>query len=143
MTELNTIWMDPEASTSKFLASVCMHRLSKMLSRRFYEAVMEGFLDLQDADSPQADLVVYDKQDQYHSRVVIHFTGHALSEAEFSAIASQLRRYNISEGYIYNFISSEWVKIGLNGHATFTGESDVLEISLETVLKDGLSAYRA
>lgn len=143
MTELNTIWLDPEASTSKFLASVCMHRLSKMLNRRFYEAVVEGFLDLQDADSLQADLVVYDKQDQYHSRVVIHFTGHALSEAEFSDIALQLRCYNISEGYIYNFTSCEWIKIGLNGSAAFTDQSEVLGIALDTVLMEGLSAYRA
>jgi hypothetical protein len=143
MAELITIWQNPDAPTSKFFASVCMYRLSKVLDRKHFEPVMDGHLDLNDPASQQADLVVYDKHKLYRCVVLIHFTGEMITKTLIQGVVSQLQKYKIEEAFLYDLSNGDWLKVNANGNIIRDSYSASISTSLDEVLMVGLDSYRA
>lgn len=143
MAELITIWQNPDAPTSKFFASICMYRLSRVLDRKHFEPVVEGYLDLQDPEAHQADLVVYDKHRLYKCVLLVHFTGESAAFEIIPDMISNLQKYKIEEGFLYDTSNGEWLKIFSNGEVSRNSYSQVIGTSLDGVLMEGLDLYRA
>jgi len=143
MAELITIWQNPDAPTSKFFASVCMYRLSKVLDRKHFEPVMDGHLDLNDPASQQADLVVYDKHKLYRCVMLIHFTGEMITKTLIQGVVSQLQKYKIEEAFLYDLSNGDWLKVKADGSIIQNNYSESILTSLQDVLTVGLDSYRA
>ena len=124
-------WKD-EAVTNrkKFLARHYTHALSRTIPGARFEVVFESDLDPFHADSPQADVVVYDHVLNLH--VAIEFSRHEdLLEMMLAACAA-LERYALDEFFICDYEHNTWYRL-MKNESTFqeNSRSELFSLNLQ------------
>lgn len=135
MKHLLKSWLPLISGTKKFLAADLSHRLSRLINRRKFEVVYEGFIDLHNIDSEQPDIVVYDKEDNLHPVMIIEFCDNENAEDTFRTIEILSRIYHIRESFVYNIENNIWYELK-NGEDAFgiSTYSDFFKMDLNRLL---------
>lgn len=71
MKQLLKSWLPKISGTKKYLAVDIALQLSRIINRRKFEVVYEGFIDLHNIDSEQPDIVVYHKENNLQAVMII------------------------------------------------------------------------
>ncbi len=140
MNGLLTSWKDPEAGLRKFYAALFMFQFSKVVDRKLYEAVTEGYLNLFDSDSPQVELVIYDKVNGYKPAIIIDFSFGSTNVDQIALLENLRKLYSIEEVFIFNIDKQQWMKLA--SAAEQSDFSSLLSIHLGKILETGLDLYR-
>ncbi len=114
MKQLLKSWLPPAAGTKKFLAGNLAHRLSRILDRRKFEVVVEGFLDLHNTDSEQPDIIVYEKGSILKPVLMIELCGEAEFESTVRTMEILSGIYRVDESFVCQLDSGIWLKTGLD-----------------------------
>ena len=101
--------------------------------------VTESFLDVHDLDSEQPDVVIYNKQKDYHADLIIENVTDDDLENAIRSMEIFRKIYHISEAFVLNISKMEWYKVG--DTTTRSDYSNVFNIKLDTLLASGLSTY--
>lgn len=139
MPQLKKSWLLPLSGQKKFITSVLGYRLSKEVDRGRFEVVTESFLDVHDLDSEQPDVVIYNKQKDYHADLIIENVTDDDLENAIRSMEIFRKIYHISEAFVLNISKMEWYKVG--DTTTRSDYSNVFNIKLDTLLASGLSTY--
>ena len=108
MKHLLKSWLPVISGTKKFLAADLAHRLSRIIDRRKFEVVFEGFIDLHNIDSEQPDIVVYDKDENLRPVMIIEICDTAHVEASLRTIEILSNIYHIDESFVYDMENEKW-----------------------------------
>ena len=140
MKHLEKSWTTTGSGQKKFLASVLTYGLSKLLRRKEFEAVNESYIDLQDSDSEQPDVVVYDLKDHFSPAIVIECsTSEDLSSTIRSMeIVSEL--YHVPEAFVLDMEQLQWYRIS-NEKTETNSFSKLFSIDLKEVLDSIMKRY--
>lgn len=122
MKNLLKSWLPLISGTKKFLAADLAHRLSRIINRRKFEVVYEGFIDLHNFDSEQPDIVVYNKEENLHAVLIIEICEKENLESTFRTIEILSRIYHIPESFIYDLENEKWFLLK-NGSEKFETNS--------------------
>lgn len=140
MKHLEKSWAAAGSGQKKFLAAILTYGLSKLLRRKEFEAVNESFIDLQDSDSEQPDVVVYDLKNHFSPAIVIECsTSEDLSETIRSMeIVSEL--YHVPESFVLDMEQLKWYRIS-NEKTESNSFSKLFSIDLKEVLDSITNSY--
>lgn len=117
----------------KYLARHYTHVLARNLPSSRYEVVFESDLDPFHADSPQPDVVVYDRN--LNPLASIEFCRHDdLTEMKLTVVAA-LQQYGLAEFFLYDYEQNVWYRLSKN-QASFeeNSRSGLLNIDLNGLL---------
>lgn len=111
MKQLLKSWLPIISGTKKYLAADLAHQLSRIINRRKFEVVYEGFIDLHNIDSEQPDIVIYDKENNLKAIMIVEICDNEnfLSTRRTIEILSQI--YQLEESFIYNMDTEKWYLI--------------------------------
>lgn len=114
MKHLLKSWLSLLSGPKKFLAADLSHRLSRIINRRKFEVVFEGFIDLHNIDSEQPDVVVYHKEDNLRPVMILELCNKENLDATMRTIEIISKIYHIEESFIYEMESKTWYLLKLN-----------------------------
>jgi len=139
MAQLVKGWMGSTSGQKKFIASILAYELSRHLDRNRYEVVNESFIDINDLDSEQPDVVVYDKKDRYKPALVIECVNDDNRESTINTLEVLKTIYKIDEAFVYDMDHSDWyhLKEGVNKEPF----SEYFDFSMQNLLTKGLNGY--
>lgn len=135
MKHLLKSWLPPVAGTKKFLAANLAHRISRILNRRKFEVVVEGYLDLHNSDSEQPDIIVYEKDNGLKPVMMIELCGEPEYESTTRTMEILSGIYRVKESFVFHLATGKWLKTGLNHPITEESAfSSILKASLMDLL---------
>lgn len=111
MNHLIKSWLPPGSGTKKFLAADLAHRLSRIINRRQFEVVLEGYIDLHNVESEQPDIVVYDKGNNLQSALIIELCDSQNLVFTIHTLEILLKIYGLNESFVYNYEQNCWLRI--------------------------------
>lgn len=139
MAQLVKGWRGSTSGQKKFIASILAYELSRQLDRRRYEVVNESFIDINDLNSEQPDVVVYDKQDRYKPALVIECVSHDNRESAINTLDVLRTIYKLDEAFVYDIDHSDWYHLrnGVNKEPFCKN----FNFSMQLLLNRGLNGY--
>lgn len=131
MKQLLKSWLPLLSGTKKFLAADLAHRLSRIINRRKFEVVFEGFIDLHNIDSEQPDVVVYHKENNFHPVMIIEICDKENIESTMRTIEILSKIYHIEESFIYDLENKNWLLLKNNSQVyEKSGYSDYFDFDI-------------
>ena len=113
----------------KYLARQFTHALARHLPHSRFEVVFESDLDPFHADSPQPDVVVYDRVLNPHAAIECCRTDD-LFEMKITA-ATALERYGLDEFFLYDYEAGVWYTLTkYQSVFTVSSRSELFKIDL-------------
>jgi hypothetical protein len=142
MKNLLKSWLPATSGTKKFLAAALSHKISKVLNRKKFEVVFEGFIDLHNFDSEQPDIVVYNKEENMNSVMIIEFCSKENLEPAFTTIEILSKIYHIRESFIYDIDKTTWHLLK-NGSEKFevNNFSEYFNMNMDQLLAEEISSF--
>jgi len=116
MKQLLKSWLPVISGTRKFLATDLAHRLSRVINRRNFEVVFEGFIDLHNINSEQPDIVVYNKEDALKPVMILEICDNQSQESTVRTMEILGSIYHVDETFIFNMESGTWLLYRNGGH---------------------------
>jgi hypothetical protein len=109
MKQLLKSWLPVISGTRKFLATDLAHRLSRVINRRNFEVVFEGFIDLHNINSEQPDIVVYNKEDGLKPVMILEICDNQSQDSTLRTMEILGSIYHVDESFIFNMESGTWL----------------------------------
>ena len=142
MAALKNDWTLPEAGYRKFISSAMAYALSKSLSRKKFEVVHEGYLDLHNPGSDAPDVIVYEAENNNEPVLMIELCFDANEKDILRTVGIIREIYNVKEAFVFNIESDYWTNCS-SAHVTKGSYSELFNIDLGILLKNNLARFQS
>ena len=121
---------------------VLLHRVSRSLDKRLAEAVPDGYWDLHSENSPQSDIVIYSKTQDYSPAVVIEFSRQTPEISDIENLQKEMLIHKVQEAFLFCFDSEQWICVYPESGSKASAWSELLQLDMNELVQAGLEFYR-